>query len=121
MDSETHSGTLALSPALAAEIEAAAEQEGRPAAALLCELVEHGLLERRRWLAQAAQERQRAIELGIHDPADDEPMTDEYRLSIRDKIDQGLKSLQEGKGTDSAAFFAQIYAEVDDLERQGHE
>jgi len=71
--------------------------------------------------AQAEQERQRAIELGIHDPADDEPMTEDDRQTIREKIARGLQSLREGRGTDSAAFFAEMYAELDELERQARE
>ena len=46
-------------------------------------------------------------------------MSDEYRATIRQKIAQGLQSLREGKGTDGEAFFAEMYAELDDLERQG--
>jgi len=71
--------------------------------------------------AHAERERQRAIELGIHDPTDDEPMTEDDRQTIREKIAQGLKSLREGKGTDGAAFFAEMYAELDELERQARE
>jgi len=112
--------TLTLPPALLAEIEAAAEQDHLSAADLLRDLVERGLAERREWQAHAERERQRAIDLGIHDPADDEPMTDEYRQDIREKIAQGLKSLRDGRFTDGESFMAKMNAELAELERQGH-
>jgi hypothetical protein len=46
-------------------------------------------------------------------------MSEEYRRCIQEKIVQGLKLLREGKGTDGEALFAEMYAELDELERQG--
>jgi hypothetical protein len=114
------STSLVLPPALLAEVQAVADAEHRPAAELLRDLVERGLSERR-WKVHAEKERQHAIDLGIHDPADDEPMTDAYRQTIRGKIAQGLTSLREGNGTDGEVFFGEMYAELDELERQGRE
>jgi uncharacterized protein YicC (UPF0701 family) len=119
MKPETSPDTLAIPPALLAELQAEAEKEHRPAAELLRDLVQQGLAERREWQAHAERERQRAIDLGIHDPADDEPMTDEYRQDIREKIAQGLKSLREGRFTDGETFMAKMDAELAELERQG--
>jgi hypothetical protein len=121
MKPEASPDHFAISPALQAEVKAAAAQEDRPVADVLRDLVEQGLAERRAWRAHAERERQRSMELGIHDPADDEPMTEQSRQSIREKIAQGLQSLREGKGTDGGAFFAEMYAELDELERQARE
>jgi hypothetical protein len=119
MKPEPSPNTFDIPPALRAEIETAAEQENRPATGVLRDLVERGVAERRERQAHAARERQRAIDLGLHDPADDQPMSEEYRRCIQEKIVQGLKSLGEGKGTDGEALFAEMYAELDELERQG--
>jgi hypothetical protein len=100
-----------------AKLKAFAEQERRPVADILRDLVEQGLAERQEWQAHAENERHHARKLGIYEPADDTAMTDEYRLSVREKIAQGMQSLREGKGTDGEAFFAEIYAELDTLER----
>lgn len=115
MESSNQSATLALPPDLLAEVEAIAEQEHRSAADLLRDLVQRGLAER--WQARAEREMAKARVLGIAE--DDQPMTDEYRAIIREKIAAGLQSLREGKGTDGEAFFAEMYAELDELERQG--
>ncbi len=109
---------LVLPPALLAEVEAAADEEHRPVADVLCDLVEHGLSERR-WQAHTGKELQRARELGLPDADDDQSMTDEYRQTIREKIAQGLQSLREGKGIDGEAFMAEMDAELAELERQG--
>jgi antitoxin ParD1/3/4 len=39
---------------------------------------------------------------------------------IRRMIDEGFESLKQGKGVDGEAFFAQMEAELDELERNGH-
>jgi len=52
---------------------------------------------------------------------DDRPMSAEYRERVDGKIADGLKSLAEGKGSDGAAFFASLYAELDELERPARE
>ena len=39
---------------------------------------------------------------------------------IRRMIDEGFESLKQGKGVDGEAFFAQMEAELDELERSGH-
>jgi len=119
MEPEPSPDSLVLPPALLAEVKAAATQDRRPVADVLRDLVAQGLAARREWQAHAERERQRAIDLGIHDPADDEPMTDEYRQDIREKIAQGLKSLREGRFTDGEAFMAKMDAELAELERQG--
>ena len=119
MKSDDSPDGLAIPPALLAEIQAAAEQEHRPVAAVLRDVVAQGLAERREWQAHAEKERQRSSELGIHNPADDEPMADEYRQDIREKIAQGLKSLREGRFTDGETFMAKMDAELAELERQG--
>ena len=119
METESHNNAT-LPPALLAEVEAAAEQEHRPAADLLRDLVEQGMVERRQWQAHAEQERQRARELGIHDAADEAPVLDEYRRSIREKIAQGVRSLKEGRFTDGEAFMTKMDAELAELEHQGH-
>jgi predicted transcriptional regulator len=116
MKPASDSSTFVLPPALLAELEAAASEEHRSVADIARDMIEHGLGERR-WQAHAAQEWQRARELGL--PDDDQPMTDEYRQVIRERIAQGLQSLREGKGTDGEAFMAQMVAELDELERQG--
>jgi len=107
---------LALPPALLAELEAAANEEHRPVADVARDLIELGLSERR-WQAHAERERQRVRELGL--PDDDQPMTDEYRQVIREKIAAGMASAREGRLVDGETFFARIHAEMDELERQG--
>jgi hypothetical protein len=118
MKTETAPDTLAVPPDLLAEIQAEADKEHRSAGDVLRDLVERGLGERR-WKAHAEAERQRARELGLPD-ADDQPMTDEYRQVIREKIAQGMRSLREGRVTDGEAFMARMDAELAELERQGH-
>jgi hypothetical protein len=114
----TREGTaFVLPPALAAEVEAAAQEDHRAVDDVLRDIIEHGLSERR-WKAHAAKEHQRAREAGL--PDDDRPMNDEYRQSFRGKIAQGLQSLRDGKGTDGEAFMAKMDAELAELERQGH-
>ena len=121
MEPETVIDGLAIPPALLAEVKAAAEQEHRPVADVLREVVEQGLADRRLWQAHVEREREQARASGIHEPADDLPMTDDDRQTLREKIAQGLKSLRDGKGADGASFFAQMYAELDELEQQGRE
>jgi hypothetical protein len=109
---------LILPAALLAEVEAAADEEHRPVAEVLRDLVERGL-GMRRWQARAEKERQRARELGL--PEDDGPTTDEYRQTLCRKIAQGVQSLREGKLTDGKKFTAQMDVELALLERQGQE
>ena len=118
MKSAGDNAQLAIPPALLAQIRAAAEEEHRPAVDLLRDLIEHGL-EERRWHAQAAKELQRARELGLPDAAEELPLTDEYRQTVREKIAQGARSLREGRVADGEAFMAQMDAELAELERQG--
>jgi|SRR5271157_2414983 len=110
------SNPFVLPPALLAEVEAAADEEHRPVADVLRDLVERGLGERR-WKAHSEQEFRHARELGL--PDDDQPMTDEYRQALREKITQGLASARQGKLVDGDAVFARIEAEMVEFERQG--
>lgn len=107
---------LTIPPALAAELQAAADEEHRPVADVLRDALE-GYRESRRWRRHADVEHARAHELGLAD--DDASLTPEYRQTLRDKIAQGLQSLRDGKGTDGEAFFAQMEAEFAVLEQQG--
>jgi predicted transcriptional regulator len=111
-DSDTE---LTIPPALAAEIKTVAENEHRPAADVLREVLE-SYLESRRWQRHAEQELSRARKLGL--PDDDVPLTSEYRQTIREKIAQGLQSARQGRLVDGEAVFARIDVEVDELERQ---
>lgn len=111
------SNSFVLPPALLAEVEAAADEEHRPVADVVRELVEQGLSERR-WKAHSEQEFRRARELGLPD-ADNQPLSDEYRQTIRENIAQGMQSLREGKVTDGEAFMAKMNAELAELQRQG--
>jgi hypothetical protein len=112
------SNTFVLPPALLTELEAAANEEHRPVEDMVRDFVERGLGERR-WKAHSEQELCRARELGLPD-ADGQPMSDEYRQTVREKIAQGVRSLREGKGTDGETFMAQMMAELGELEHQGH-
>ncbi len=103
------SNPLALPPALLAEVEAAADEEHRPVAELLRDLVERGLGERRRQ-ARAEKEFQLARDLGL--PDDAQPVTDAYRRAIREKIAAGMESARQGKLVDGDAVFARIRAEM---------
>jgi hypothetical protein len=104
-------------PGLATELQAAADEERRSAAEVVCDALE-GYLEARRWRLSADKELARTRELDL--PDDDVLLTEQPRQTMREKIAQGLCSLREGKGTDGEAFFARIEAEFEDLERQGH-
>jgi hypothetical protein len=112
---ETHS--FVLPPALLAEVEAAANEEHRPVDDVLRDLVEQGLSERR-WKLHSEQEYRRARELGLPD-VDDQPMSDKYRRSLREKIAQGMQSIREGRVGDGDAFMTRMNAELAELERQG--
>jgi hypothetical protein len=83
---------------------------------MLRDLVEHGLGERR-WKAHVEKERQRARELGL--PDDDQPVTDDHRRALHEKIAHGMRSLRAGRGTDGETFMARMDSELADLERQG--
>jgi Arc/MetJ-type ribon-helix-helix transcriptional regulator len=108
--------TVSVPPALAAEILAVANEEHRDAADVVREALEN-YLEFRRWERHANLDRAR--EFGL--PDDGVPLTAEYRLVIREKIAQGLRSLREGRGVDGEAFMAQMDAELAELERQEHQ
>ena len=108
--------SLAIPPALLAEIQAEAEKEHRPAADVLRDVIEQGLQERR-WRTHVESERQRAKDAGL--PDDAIPLTDAYRQDLREKIAAGMRSLRQGKGTDGEAFMAQMDAELAALEQQG--
>ena len=110
------SNSFSLPPALLAEVAAAADEEHRPVADVVRDLVARGLSERR-WKAHTEQEFRRARELGL--PDDDQPMTVEYRQTLREKIAQGLASARAGKLVDGDAVFARIEAEMTALEQQG--
>ena len=113
-DSET---LVSIPPALVAEVQTIADEEHRPVADVLRDLVERGLGERR-WKVHADQElaRARALEL----PDDDVPLTDEYRQTLREKIAQGARSLREGRVTDGEVFMARMDDELAELERKGN-
>ena len=117
---DVSSESLSIPAALLAEINAAADEEHRPAGDVLRDLVEQGLIERRQWKAEAERETQRARELGIDDAAAELPISDEYRQNIREKIAQGVTSLREGRFTDGESFMATVDAELAGLERQGN-
>ncbi len=110
---------LSIPPDLLAEIQAEAREEHRPADDVLRDVIQRGLAERR-WQVHAEQARDRAREAGLPDDEDDQPMTDEYRADIGEKIAQGVRSLREGRVTDGPAFMARMDAELAELERRGH-
>lgn len=116
MQPGSDSNPPSLPPALLAELEAVAYEEGRRVADVLRELVEQGLGERR-WRAHLERERRRARELGVPDA---EAQGDGSRQALRQKIADGVRSLREGKGCDGEGFMAQMDAELADEERQGH-
>jgi predicted transcriptional regulator len=105
-------------PALMTELEAAADEQRRPIGDVVREFVEQGLGERR-WKTHAEQERQRARALGL--PDDDQPMTEEYRQTLREQIAQGITSARAGRFVEGEAVFARIKAEMVERERQGSE
>jgi hypothetical protein len=111
------SNSFVLPPALLAEVQAAADQEHRPVADVVRDLVAQGLIERR-WKAHSEQQLRRVRELGLPD-ADNQPMSDEYRQTVREQIAQGMQSLREGRVTDGEAFMVRMNAELAGLERQG--
>jgi hypothetical protein len=100
---------FALPPALLAEVAAAADEEHRPVADVMRELVERGLGARGSQ-AHAEKELQRARELGL--PDDTQPITDEYRQTIREKIAAGMEDARQGRLVDGDAVFARIRTEM---------
>jgi uncharacterized protein YicC (UPF0701 family) len=121
METAPASNPLAIPPALAAELQAIADEQHRPALDVLQDAVTRYVTAARRGdgMVRAEQEDQRARELGILDDEDDQPMTDAYRQTLREKIAQGVRSLREGRVTDGPAFMARMDAELAELERQG--
>jgi predicted transcriptional regulator len=107
---------VSIPPALATELQAAADEERRPATEIVRDALE-GYLEARRWRLDADQELIRARELGLLE--DDVPLTAEYSGAVSDKIARGVRSLRDGKGTDGEAFFATMEAEFEELAQQG--
>ena len=112
----TANNSLALSPALQAQIEAAAAEEHRPAGEVLREAVER-YLQTQHGNLHAEWELQQGRDLGL--PSDDPPLTPEYRRTIREKIEQGLESVRQGRVVDGEAVFARIEAELVELEHSG--
>ena len=104
-------------PALLAEIQAAADDEHRPAAEVVREALEAYLEGRLHRMRDAESRNARGLGL----PDDDVPVTPEYRRTTRDKSAQGMQSLRAGKSVDGETFFARMEAEFDELEQQGHE
>jgi len=117
MASDMSPDSLVIPPALLAEIRAEAEKGHRPAGDVLREVIERGL-GALRWTAHSEAESQRARELGLPIADDDQPMTDDYRQSIREKIAQGLASARQGKLVDGPSVFARIRSEMAEIERQ---
>jgi hypothetical protein len=118
MDAPGDAVALVLPPDLLADVESVAAEDNRPAADVLIDLVWHGL-EARRWQVHSAGEFQRARELGLTD--DDQPMTEEYRQTIRKKIAEGLASARQGKFVDGDTVFARINAELAELDQHEQE
>jgi hypothetical protein len=116
METSGGNNPVAFPPALMTERQAAADQQHRPIAEVVRELVEEGLEERHR-RAHVEQERLHARERGLLDTG--QPLTEEYRQTIHEKISQGLHSLREGKGTDGKTFFTELYSELEALDQQG--
>lgn len=107
-----------VSRTLAAEIQAAANEERRPVAAIVREAFEC-YLEVRRWRRQAEQEAATAEAMGS--PRDDRvDVTDGYREIIREQITQGMKSAKEARLVDGETVFARLMAELDALEAPDH-
>ena len=111
------SNTVVLPPALLTELEAAANEEHRPVEDMVRDFVERGLGERR-WKAHSEQELRRARELGLPD-ADGQPMSDEYRQTVREKSHRVSAHYAKVKAL-TARVMAQMMAELGELEHQGH-
>ncbi len=116
MNSESESVSVSVPPALAAEVQAVANEEHHAPADVVRDALEN-YFEIRRWQQHTSPERAHALGL----PNDGIPLTAEYRRAVREKIAQGLRSLREHKDADGEAFMAQMDAELAELERQGHE
>ena len=108
--------SLTVPRALAKAVQEAAREEHRPVADVLRDAID-SYLEKRDWQLRADQEHASGQALGL--PDDAMPLTPEYRQTLRAKIDQGLRSLREGRAADGEAFFAQMEAEFEDLARHG--
>jgi hypothetical protein len=99
---------------LAAEVQAAAEEEHRAAADVLRDAVV-GYLENRRWRLRE-EDLRHARELGLAD--DDTFVADEYRRTIGERIAEGLASARQGQLVDGDAVFVRIEAELSALAAQ---
>jgi hypothetical protein len=115
METATLPEPLTIPSDLLAQIQAEAQDKHIPADEVLRDVIERGL-GGRHWQAHAEEERQRARELGIHEAADELPITDEYRHTLRENIAQGLASARQGKLVDGAIFMARMDAELAELE-----
>ncbi len=52
-------------------------------------------------------------------PADDRPLTPDFRRVMDEKVAQGLDSARQGRLTDGEAVFDRIESEFDEWERDG--
>ncbi len=111
---ESNRESLVLPSELQAELQAAADDEQRPAVDVLRDALT--LYRQSRRLLHSSDHDRGVREFAL--PGDDVPLTPEYRQIIRGKIAAGMQSLREGKGTDGETFFARLEAEFDELERQ---
>lgn len=109
--------SLSIPMPLAAEIQAAADREHRPAVDFVRDALA-SYLEHRSWRLHAEQETTRARALGLAEDA--APLTPAYRQTMRDKIAQGLQSLREGRAIDGEAVFAEMEAEFQEMEGRGN-
>jgi Arc/MetJ-type ribon-helix-helix transcriptional regulator len=116
MPSESDTVQIPLPSTLVAEVRTIADEEHRPAADVLRDLVAAALAERR-WKAEEEQELARAREFGL--PDDTVPLTDEYRRVIREKIAEGFASARSGRLADGETIFDRIFADLDEDGRQG--
>jgi predicted transcriptional regulator len=81
-------------PALATELQAAADEEHRPTADVVRDALE-AYLEARRWRLSADKELARARRLGL--PDDDVPLTEAHRQTMCEKIAQGSPPCARGR------------------------
>jgi hypothetical protein len=99
MKTEPSPDNLAIPPDLIAATQAEAEAKHRSAGDGLRDVIERGLSDLRR-REHAAMEYQCARELGTFEDCDDQPLTDEYRRSLREQIAQGVATARAGRFVD---------------------